>query len=71
MPTLVTISSLTGSSPYDVWVCNSASTGCIYVSTISSAPYSFNVPEIYSELSVFVLKIIDNNNCIKTDTITV
>jgi hypothetical protein len=71
MPTLITISSLTGSSPYDVWICNSASTGCIYVSTISSAPYSFEVPFIYSELEELVLKIIDNNNCIKTDTINV
>jgi hypothetical protein len=71
MPTNVTITNLTGSSPYNVWVCDTTLTTCIYVSTFSSIPYTFEVPYVYSSLTDFIVKIVDNNNCIKTNTITV
>lgn len=71
MPTTVTITNLTGSSPYDLWVCNPTLTTCVYVNTFTSVPYTFEVPYIYSSLEEFIVKIVDNNNCIKTNTISV
>jgi hypothetical protein len=71
MPTTVTITNLTGSSPYDLWVCDTTLTTCVYVSTFTSIPYTFDVPYIYSSLTEFVVKIVDNNDCIKTNTINV
>lgn len=71
MPTTVTITSLTGSSPFDVWVCNNALSTCIYVDTFNTPPYTFEVPYSFSSLTEFIVKIVDNNDCIKTNTITV
>jgi hypothetical protein len=71
MPTTVTITNLTGSSPYYVWVCNTTLTTCVYVESFTTVPHTFDVPYIYSSLDEFVVKIVDNNNCIKTNTITV
>jgi hypothetical protein len=70
MPTTVTITNLTGSSPYDVWVCDTSLSTCIYVNTFTSIPYTFEVPYVYSSFTEFVVKIVDNNDCIKTNTIT-
>jgi hypothetical protein len=71
MPTTVTITNLAGSSPFDVWVCNTGLTTCIYVDTITTAPYTFEIPSIYSSFSQFVVKVIDDNECIKTNIIEV
>ena len=56
MPTNVTITNLTGSSPYNVWVCDTTLTTCIYVSTFSTVPYTFEVPYVYSSLTDFITK---------------
>jgi len=73
MPTNITISGLGGASPFDVYVCDQTITTCIYVSTITPAslPYVFEIPTVYSSLTDFVVKIVDNNDCIKTQNITV
>jgi hypothetical protein len=65
MGTNITISSITGISPYDVYVCDTGYTTCIYVSTINSGnlPYSFMIPSIFSSLTNFVVKVIDDNDC--------
>jgi hypothetical protein len=73
MGTNITISSITGITPYDVYVCDTGYTTCIYVSTINSGnlPYSFMIPSIFSSLTNFVVKVIDNNNCVITENITI
>jgi hypothetical protein len=65
MGTNITITSITGISPYDVYVCDTGYTTCIYVSTINSGnlPYSFMIPSIFSSLTDFVVKVIDDNDC--------
>jgi DUF1365 family protein len=72
MPTDITINDITGSTPFDVYVCDTGYTTCIYVSTINSVdlPYTFEIPPIYSSLSNFIVKVVDDNNCIVTDTLT-
>jgi hypothetical protein len=62
----VTIDSITGTSPYDVYICQPNGNGCFYITTISSVPYQFDIPEPYDNSSTYMLKIIDSYNCIIT-----
>lgn len=73
MPTDITINNISGSTPFDVYVCDTGYTTCIYVSTINSVdlPYTFEIPPVYSTLTNFIVKVVDDNNCIVTDTVTV
>ena len=63
MPVQVTISSLTGNSPYDLYVCDTALTACTFVVTFAYPSYVFNLPAPYDEDSEFCLKIIDADGC--------
>lgn len=60
----VTISGITGQSPYDVYICQTGGTGCFYMTTITSAPYVFDIPAPYNTSSEYMLKLIDDNGCI-------
>ena len=71
MAVQVTISSVTGQSPYDVYVCQTNGSACFYITTISSTPYVFDIPAPYNNLSAYMLKLIDGNNCIIYGTTTV
>ena len=62
----VTINSITGASPYDVYICQSNGSGCFYITTVSAVPYEFDIPEPYNTSTSYMLKIVDNNNCIIT-----
>jgi hypothetical protein len=64
MSLIVNITNITGSSPYDIYICQSGGTGCFYITTITSVPYSFVIPEPYDMSDSYMLKIIDNNDCI-------
>lgn len=59
----VTISSITGQSPYDIYICQTGGTGCFYMTTISSVPYIFDIPSPYNTSDAYMLRIIDNNGC--------
>jgi hypothetical protein len=59
----VTISSITGQSPYDIYICQTGGTSCFYMTTISSVPYIFDIPAPYNTSDAYMLKIIDNNGC--------
>lgn len=71
MDTNITITSVTGTSPYDVYVCDTMYTTCVYVSTITSGqlPYSFMIPSIFSSFTSFVVKVVDDNNCVLIENI--
>jgi hypothetical protein len=71
MAVKVTINSITGQSPYDIYICQSGGTNCFYISTISITPYVFDIPAPYNTSSSYMLKIIDTNNCIISGTTTV
>lgn len=66
MPTQITISTLSGSSPFDVYSCDTGYTSCIYVSTITSGqvPYTFDLPFIQEGMAEIGLKVVDNTGCI-------
>lgn len=73
MPTNITITNIGGAPPFDVYVCDSGMTTCIYVTTITSGefPYVFEIPSVFSSLSTFTVKVVDSNNCTINDTLTV
>ena len=73
MDTNITIASITGITPYDVYVCDTGYTTCIYVSTINSVDlqYSFMIPSIFSSFTNFVVKVIDDNDCVITENISI
>ena len=66
MAVQVTINSLTGTSPYDVYVCDSVLTNCVYIATINSTPYFFDVPAPLDAQSELCVKVVDTNGCIIT-----
>ena len=72
MPTQITISTLTGAQPFDVYSCDTGYTNCIYVSTITSGslPYVFNVPFVYQSFMNIIVKIVDNDGCVINQLIT-
>ena len=66
MPIDITISNITGTTPFDVYICDTGNTPCIYVSTINSGdlPYTFNVPLIFQNLPGYNVRVIDDIDCI-------
>jgi len=70
MPTDITINDITGVTPFDIYVCNTGVTTCIYVDTISSLPYTFQVPLVIDGLSSYTLKVVDDDGCIKLLTLS-
>jgi len=59
----VTITSVTANTPVEIYYCDSTSGSCVYVSTVSVFPFTFDVPPPYSETS-FVVKIMDTQSCV-------
>ena len=65
MAKIVTINSVTsGTSPYDVWVCDTCFGTCQYIDTTSTIPFTFTLPEIFETYITFVVKVIDANDCV-------
>ena len=62
MPTQIQITNLGGSSPFDVYTCDTGYTTCVYVSTITSGqvPYTFDLPFIQEGMNPIGLRVIDN-----------
>ena len=63
MAVQVTINSIVGKSPYDIYICQSNGSGCFYITTITTTPYVFEIPPPYDTLSSYMLKVLDANNC--------
>lgn len=66
MPVNLDITSITGSSPYDIYLCDTGLTSCIYISTITTGDltYTFSVPNILLNNNNQTLKIVDNDGCV-------
>ena len=64
MSVQVTVNNITGSTPFQVYICDDPINTCAYVNTISSFPYVFQIPQILEGQASYNLKIIDNNGCI-------
>ena len=73
MTKLVTITTLTGTSPFDVYLCDGTYNNCIYIDTIISSeiPYTFIVPISFENLTTVGVKVIDNVNCVIKNTVSI
>jgi hypothetical protein len=70
MAVIVSINALTGTSPYDVYICQSDGTSCFYMSRITNddLPYVFEIPPPYDNSNEYLLKVVDASACILTGT---
>ncbi len=66
MPVNVVISAITGTSPYDIYICDTGNTTCVYVTGITSGDlsYSFNIPTLFESVPTLSLKIVDSDGCV-------
>jgi len=64
MPIQISINSITGSSPYNIYLCDSQLINCFYIQTVSTLPYVFDIPPPLDNQASTCVKIIDNLNCI-------
>jgi hypothetical protein len=62
MSQLVTISNITANTPFEIYYCDSMSANCVYVTSASTSPITFFVPDSATTTD-FIVKIIDENNC--------
>lgn len=70
--TTITINSITsGSSPFNLWVCDTCFGTCQYIDTISTTPHSFTLPTSFETYESFVVKLIDSNGCVYCETETI
>jgi len=63
MGVLVTINAITGESPFNIYICQSNGSGCFYMATTSTFPYSFEIPPPYNTSTSYIVKAIDNTGC--------
>jgi hypothetical protein len=70
MPVAITIKDVSGTSPFNVYVCDNPITTCVYIDTIKSAPYEFEIPKIFIKLRDVNLKIVDDNGCETSTNLT-
>jgi len=69
---IITIDTITGLSPYNVYVCDDDTYNqCTWIDEISSAPYSFPLPYPYNTSCDVFIKIIDDNGCEMINTINI
>lgn len=68
MPQQVIITSVTANTPVDIYYCDSMSASCVYVATVATFPYTFDVPAPYDETNI-VIKIEDTQGCIDGEII--
>jgi hypothetical protein len=57
----VEINSVTGQTPYDVYICDPYGSNCVYIDRVETLPYSFDIPYSFDNFNEYRLKIIDDN----------
>ena len=69
MPTLITVNNITGSTPFEIYLCVSGGTPCYYIDQIteSQIPYTFQVPVPLDNLGFYCVKLIDNDDYAATN----
>lgn len=63
MSTFININVIAGQAPFDIYLCDNPITNCIYIDTITSFPYEFQIPVVIEGQNDYTLKVIDNNEC--------
>jgi hypothetical protein len=63
----IEITTIQGTAPFEIYVCDFTYTYCEYVTTISNIvyiPYSFELPITFYNVTDLIIKIIDSNGCV-------
>jgi len=65
MPNFITIDTVTGVPPYNIYLCDVNFNNCVYVDTIdnSNIPYNFQVPPIFENSQNYVIRIQGVGGC--------
>jgi hypothetical protein len=71
MAKTVIITYLNGTQPYDVYLCDNPVTVCVYIDTITSAPYTFIVPDVLQSQDDFTCRVVDSNGCTNNTVLTI
>jgi len=69
MGTQVNISSITGTSPYNIWVCAvcGLNENCVFITTTDKDNITFILPYEFENLTGFCVKINDSYGCIRCE----
>jgi len=70
MSEIVNITSVTANTPVDIYYCDVMSASCVFVASVSTFPYQFEVPDPYDQTN-FTVKIVDSEGCIEINTIAI
>lgn len=62
MGTQISILGITGQSPFNIFVCQTGGTQCIFIDEVDYPPFEFIIPQPYDTLNSYMLKIVDGNN---------
>lgn len=68
MSEIVKITSITANTPVAIYYCDSLSASCVFVTSASTFPFEFTVPDPY-DTTDFTIKVIDSEGCEKINTI--
>lgn len=73
MPIEITINGITGTSPYDVYVCDPTNVVCVYIDRLDTVdiPNTFDMPEILSSITTFNVKVVDKDGYISNNILVV
>jgi len=63
MPNILQINSITGASPFNLYVCDATVTYCFTAGTVTTLPYTLTIPPPLDSTTPIILKVIDANNC--------
>ncbi len=67
----VNILSITGQTPYDIYVCDADGNNCFYIDRITGTTYTFDILEPNDNYNRYMLKIVDGNSNVITGTTNV
>ena len=73
MPIEITINGITGTSPYDVYVCDPTNVVCVYIDRLDTMDITntFDMPEILSSITTFNVKVVDKDGYISNNILVV
>ena len=73
MPSSVQVNNITGTTPFDIYLCMSGGSPCYFITQINNLdlPYNFTVPFPLEGLKYYCIKVIDYDGCVITNCFNV
>ena len=67
----ITVTNFTGLAPFNVYLCDISFSSCIWMASGNTPPVSFTVPPPYDVNTSFGVRIIDSNNCVIEEVVSI